>query len=200
MQGCPTYNSHCEWGVCECDENAPSRRDGHCYQEYENESFKKDWNKGCLGVGSGANSEIGSCTNLQSSSYTGFNDMNLVCNSNMTEVLGVQLGEDRCQCRPGMKFNEFANECQIFLDVDCSHISYESKPSQAILDAVETGKKRNIQIDTENRTETAQETLKNSLLSFIDIEHATKNEIKEAFCRDIDVFSFAVLVRNDPLF
>ena len=99
-----------------------------------------------------------------------------------------------------MKFNEFANECQIFLDVDCSHITYESKPSQAILDAVETGKKRNIQIDTENRTETAQETLKNSLLSFIDIEHATKNEIKEAFCRDIDVFTFAVLVRNDPLF
>ena len=122
--------------------------------------------------------------------------MNLVCNSNLKKLLGVQFGQDKCQCRPGMKFNELANECQIFLDVDCSNISYDTKPSQIILDAVEKGKKRNYHFDTENRTESAQETMKNSLLSFLDTEHATEEEIREAFCRDIDIFSFEMLVRN----
>jgi len=40
------------------------------------------------------------------------------------------------------------------------------------------------------RTESANETLANSLLSEIDAKKATPEEIKEAFCRDIDSFSF----------
>ena len=122
--------------------------------------------------------------------------MNLVCNSNLKKLLGIQFGEDKCQCRPGMKFNEFANECQIYLEVDCSNIFYDSSPSQIILDAAENGKKRNYHFDIEDRTESAKETMKNSLLSFLDTEQATVEEIQEAFCRDIDIFSFEMLVRN----
>jgi len=69
-------------------------------------------------------SETSSCAKM---------DMNLVCNTNLTT--GGNLG--KCQCRQDMKWNAEAGECQLFLDVDCSSITYESQPSKTILDAVE---------------------------------------------------------------
>ena len=77
---------------------------------------------------------------------------------------GVQ---GKCECRPDMKWNNEAKECQvctlvsqvaqkflpsvnptspffmalkIFIDVDCSAITYETPPSTAVLSAVEKAK------------------------------------------------------------
>ena len=91
----------------------------------------------------------------------------------------------------------FTSLSQLFLDVDCSSITYESQPSQTILNAVEKAKAEISEVEelTEvsgslDRTESANETLANSLLTRIDPKNATAEEIKEAFCRDIDSFSF----------
>ena len=84
------------------------------------------------------------------------------------------------------------------MDVDCSSITYESQPSKTILDAVERAEKKIDGQETPEqeleRTESANETLANSLLSEIDAKKATPEEIKEAFCRDIDSFSFEMEV------
>lgn len=93
-----------------------------------------------------------------------------------------------------------AHDSQIYLDVDCSSITYETKPSTTILNAVEKAKLdiSDISQDGEaaplGRTESANETLANSLLTKIDPKNSTAEEIKEAFCRDIDSFSFEMEV------
>ena len=80
--------------------------------------------------------------------------------------------------------------------MDCSAVTYESQPSQTILAAVEKAKAEipeTISVDEAGplgRTESANESLANSLLTRIDPKNATAEEIKEAFCRDIDSFSF----------
>ena len=93
---------------------------------------------------------------------------------------------------------------QLFLDVDCSSITYESKPSQTILNAVEKAKaeisEEPSEVGTLDRTESANETLANSLLTRIDPKNATADEIKEAFCRDIDSFSFEMEVISKNIF
>ena len=122
-------------------------------------------------------------------------DMNLVCNTNLT----TQGDAGKCECRQDMKWNIEAGECQIFLDVDCSAITYDTKPSATILTAVEKAKAE-MSLDGETaplglgRTESANETLANSLLTKIDPKNSTADEIKEAFCRDIDSFSFEMEV------
>ena len=86
-----------------------------------------------------------------------------------------------------------ANECQIYLDVDCSSLTYESEPSPVVLDAVNKTLEK---IETESSyTESSSSTspnasLANSLLSSMDPATASKEEIKEAFCRDVDTFSW----------
>ena len=96
-----------------------------------------------------------------------------------------------------------AGECQLYLDVDCSSITYESKPSTIVLaavnktlDSLEGKNTTEINLSDpskpENQTISASPnaTLTNSLLSSIDKDKASKDEIKEAFCRDIDSFSW----------
>ena len=101
--------------------------------------------------------------------------------------------------------------------MDCSEITYESKPSQTVLDAVDKAKKELIGADENGpilnvtgRTETANESLSNSLLTMvrqmgvsksndiillqIEPKNATAEEIKEAFCRDIDSLAFEMEV------
>ena len=51
-------------------------------------------------------------------------------------------------------------------------------------------------VDLWLRTLTREESLANSLLSRIDPKNATADEIKEAFCRDIDAFSFEFQVHR----
>ena len=96
---------------------------------------------------------------------------------------------------------------QLFLDVDCSSITYESQPSQTILNAVEKAKAEISDVEelsevsgSLDRTESANETLANSLLTRIDPKNSTADEIKEAFCRDIDSFSFEMEVKRKQQF
>jgi len=190
--------------------------------------------------------------------------MNLVCNTNLTtaSVMG------RCECRRDMRWNGEAGECQIYMNVDCSSITYDTPVSEAVMTAVEKAKQdmadaagcpqpnyfcsdgescipsgrvcdgvadcpqtetgpggeeegecgsgggpipqegglattpttttnttvNTVQTgrDTEflNRTQSKEESLSTSLLTRLDPTKVTPEELTEAFCRDIDAFSF----------
>jgi len=136
--------------------------------------------------------------------------MNLICNTNLT----VQAG-GKCECRTDMKWNTQRSECQLYMDVDCSSITYDTKPSPVILEAVnktlekiaeknktDTSTAELIGETTVNATETEtaksnetisqnpDEALSNSLLTSLDPKKTSEKDLKEAFCRDIDSFSF----------
>jgi len=115
--GCP-MNSHCEWGFCECNAGS-TRRYGRCESNWANipprpSSF--DPFQTC--------STTATCMAM---------DMNLICNTELT----TQGNIGKCECRRDMKWNSQTGECQIYMDVDCSRITYETPPSPAILSAVE---------------------------------------------------------------
>ena len=94
------------------------------------------------------------------------------------------------------------------MDVDCSRITYDTPPSASILSAVERAKMAGVSPASEplgeylqniqflhltfisGRTETMQESLSNSLLRQMDPNQASEAELREAFCRDIDAYSF----------
>ena len=120
--------------------------------------------------------------------------MNLICNTNLTTS-----NDGRCECRQDMKWNKEAGECQLFIDVDCSSITYDTKPSPVILEAVnktleKIDNTKEVELDTKADTTTFSAspdvTLSNSLLSTIDPSKASQAEIKEAFCRDVDSLSW----------
>jgi len=193
--GCP-YAAHCEWGFCECNRGF-EKRYGRCEQDWGNQQGRPanfDPFVQCM--------DSSSCQKM---------DMNLICNTNIT----IQAG-GKCECRTDMKWNTQKSECQMYIDVDCSSITYDTKPSPVILEAVNKTLEK---IAESNKTETAtaeligetivngtdpedlkadnetismapNETLSNSLLTSIDPKEASEAEIKEAFCRDIDSFSF----------
>ena len=85
------------------------------------------------------------------------------------------------------------------MDVDCSSITYDTTPSEVILEAAEKAKKYINEdllgtVVPLGRTESANESLSNSLLTRMDCKNATDAELTEAFCRDIDSFSFELQV------
>lgn len=175
MGGCP-MNSHCEWGFCECNAGS-SRRYGRCESNMANFAPRPpsfDPFQTC--------STSATCMAM---------DMNLICNTALT----TQGNVGKCECRRDMKWNTQSGECQVYLDVDCSAITYETAPSAAILSAVQRANAAGVQQvpgETEplGRTETMQESLSNSLLSQMDAKKASQAELREAFCRDIDAYSF----------
>ena len=89
-----------------------------------------------------------------------------------------------------------SGECELYLDVDCSGLSYESRPSASVLRAVEDLQRQQQQLSTTSvqqdfgRTESYQESLATSLLSRLDGNRNSEAELTEAFCRDVDSFSF----------
>jgi len=189
--GCPP-NSHCEWGFCECDVGFVKTY-GTCQTLGTKatprlSSFMPE-NLAC-GVGEVAHNSTAHQVNA--TSYCALQDINMVCNANLSTTEGM----GRCECRKDMKWNNEAKECQIFMDVDCSTITYETPPSSAVLSAVEKAKAElasiasNLTQETLERTQTKEESLANSLLKQIDPKTSTADQIKEAFCRDIDAFSF----------
>jgi len=176
-------NAHCEWGFCECNAGT-IRKYGRCVDAYSANTLPArpqtfDPFKTCT--------ESSTCMKM---------DMNLVCNTNLT----IQ-GTGKCECRRDMKWNKESGECQIYMDVDCSSITYETKPSPVIMTAVEKANKEmeeNLlgEVVPLGRTESANESLSNSLLTRVDTKTATDDELKEAFCRDIDSFSFEMQPRK----
>ena len=83
--------------------------------------------------------------------------------------------------------------------MDCSGFKYDTPPSQAVLDAanktlekIEENALPDVLVknSSSNISASPNVTLENSLLSSIDPDTATKAEITEAFCRDVDSFSW----------
>ena len=210
LKGCPK-DSHCEWGICECNLGT-TKKYGKCFPSYINPHRCKCFTtKVCIS------------TSACQEKY----DINMIC-----------IKEDRynsnCHCRPGMKFNEAAGECQIYIDVNCTAFTYETQPSPLILDSIKSeknlptttllknetkspevnttlhemstdinfdnftknqtsedgNKHENLNNLTNYRTPTIEESLSNSLLTKLDKDKATEDDITEAFCRDVDFFSF----------
>jgi len=204
--GCP-YAAHCEWGFCECNRGY-EKRYGRCEQDWSNQRGRPD--------------NFDPFVTCMDSSTCQRMDMNLICNTNLT----LQAG-GKCECRTDMKWNNQRSECQLYMDVDCSSITYDTKPSPVILEAVNKTLERiaeNNKTDTStaeligetvvNATDTEKaksnetisqnpeaksnetisqnpdEALSNSLLTSLDPKKTSEADLKEAFCRDIDSFSF----------
>jgi len=125
-------------------------------------------------------------------------DMNLICNKELT----TQGDVGKCECRRDMKWNEEAQECQVYLDVDCSRFTYETAPSAVVQTAVAEAKKEMEEMPMIgegvmlNRTETPDETIDKSLLKHVDPKTASEDDILEAYCRDIDAYSFDLNQEN----
>jgi len=180
--GCP-FAAHCEWGFCECNRGFVKRW-GQCTHDPDSLSPRGsdfEWNIDCR--------DNNDCFKI---------DTNMICDTNKT----IQDG-GKCECRQDQRWNVEKGECQLWLDVDCSSITYDSEPSSVVLEAVNKtldnlGDKNVTEVDIDdpskpdNATLSASPnvTLSNSLLSSIDAKKATPDELKEAFCRDIDSFSW----------
>jgi len=235
MYGCPA-NSFCQFGFCECNPGL-TKTMGGCYPGNQRPPPRA--------------SDFQPFQDCASTSTCLAIDMNLICNTNLT--MG---GQGKCQCRTNMRWNTEAGECQIYMDVDCSDITYDTPPSPTILEAVEKAKQRlnateacpqpkflcedaatcleEAQIcngvsdcpqwetgpggeDEEcldaGSGEEPQEAqqgdpsastpapqphnqlaprrqLTNSLLTQIDPKTSSADELREAFCRDVDAYSF----------
>ena len=97
-----------------------------------------------------------------------------------------------------------AKECQLYIDVDCSDVTYDSQPSPVVLKAVDDALQKigdnniteNYLVDAKDRpvdstfSPPPNASLENSLLTSINPNEASEHEIKEAFCRDVDSFSW----------
>merc|ERR1712130_166638 len=172
--GCPV-SSHCEWGFCECDAGT-TKRYGRCQASWQ--GFTPDLS-------------VAVFRPCQSTLDCASRDINLVCNTELTTGR-----EGRCECRRDMRWNTATGECELYLDVDCSRLSYESRPSASVLRAVEELQRQQQQLSTTTlqqdfgRTESYQESLSTSLLSRLDSNSISEAELTEAFCRDVDSFSF----------
>jgi len=173
--GCP-LNARCEYGYCQCAYGFRNQY-GQCYRDGMTAPYRQpdfDPFQPC-------SEESSNCQKL---------DMNLVCNTNMT----VQQG-GKCECRTDFRWNTEKLECQFYMDVDCSKLSYDTKASPIILEAANktlakvTADNSTIEI-ADNTTVTREKSLANSLLSNIDPATAKESEITEAFCRDVDSFSW----------
>jgi len=223
LDGCPR-GSHCEWGICECNENL-KKAWGNCHSIEPGSA----WGRNMTGL----NKNCTVTTECQTF------DMNAVC------TLGV------CACRRDMGWNPMALECQIFLNVDCTRFDYSSPVSSLVSEAVRESKptpkpvyrpnhalklsqcwsmtnKRQMDLCNiemlsaltaddpwerqrtttakplelemksipTSRTETQAEALSSSIFRFIKKRDPdiTKNSLEEAFCRDIDAFNEAFAI------
>ena len=95
------------------------------------------------------------------------------------------------------------SECQLFLDVDCSHITYDTPTSPALaeaaagrLEAVTQAKGRVVNRNTDLEFAASSAVtpgpgvaLASSLLLAPLLSNPAEAVIREAFCRDIDIFS-----------
>merc|ERR1719369_361795 len=172
--GCP-FNAHCEWGFCECDRGL-EKRYGRCERSWDGHQGRgEDFDpfQPCK--------ESKDCFRI---------DINLMCNTNVT----IQDG-GKCECRKDMRWNTKSGECQLYMDVDCSSVTYDTKPSPAILEAVNktlekvaennsTLEAAKVNLDpnvtsSEPLSMSPEAALNNSLLSSIDVNKTTPEELKE---------------------
>ena len=112
FQGCP-FNSHCEYGFCECNAGF-TKFSGGCYRS-EQEVVSRPQNF--------LDNPFIACTEAVNECQK--IDINMVCSTN-----GTQGG--KCDCRTDFKWNPEKKECEFYLGVDCSQITYETPVSQIV--------------------------------------------------------------------
>merc|ERR550519_2708869 len=184
MFSCP-FPAVCRYGFCECPPGY-TRKWGRCSRNWRTDSYRPRRDFDPLSAACVSNE---ACF-----SY----DFNLICNLNKTTTAG------RCECRTDMRWNAEEYECQLYLEVDFSNITYDTKVDPIILEAVNKTEARIENDDSVNLlvagnetdpsifNETApdrEETLKASLLESIDPQKANEDQIREAYCRDVDSLS-----------
>ena len=119
-------------------------------------------------------------------------DLNMIC-ANETET---------CDCRQDFRWNSEKSECEFFLNVDCSSVTYDTIPSPVVEEAanVTIG-----QLESESSKGleakgnlTADEVMATSMLNNVNVQNATADDIKEAFCRDVDSLSWEFGKYEEP--
>jgi len=181
--GCPE-GSHCSYGICFCEteivlgtlevgsgsessskepeiSQGSHQLEGACVVKKDNRtSPHKMTLKG----------ELKSCNQ---SSECWSDDINLRCSD-----------ESQCTCREGMKYNEKQSECNIYLAVDCSSFSHNSPVAQKLATLVADILAGNITTDNT--------IIPDSLLAYLEPLSSgtyTKEELLEAYCRDVEEFA-----------
>ena len=177
VQGCPEH-SHCQFGYCECDQGI-NKTPGGCTPPKQITSTRnldmvfKTCNSG------------NDCHEI---------DLNMVCLDQTDNG-----GAGTCACRKNFQWNAEKSECEFYLDVDCSNVTYKTPVSFVVDSAAnnslaklnQSGESPITLEDLQNeRNFTAGEILATSMLTNINPQEATEPEIKEAFCRDVDTFSW----------
>ncbi len=177
LQGCPEY-SHCQFGYCECDQGI-IKTPGGCTQPKQITATRN------LDMVFKTCNSVADCHEI---------DLNMVC-LNQTENGGAGM----CGCRENFQWNDEKSECEFYLVVDCSSITYETPVSFVVDSAAnislaklkQSGESAITLEDLQNgRNFTSDEILATSMLTNINPGEATEAEIKEAFCRDVDTFSW----------
>eukprot|EP00092_Neocalanus_flemingeri_P047974 GFUD01054574.1.p1 GENE.GFUD01054574.1~~GFUD01054574.1.p1 ORF type:complete len:650 (+),score=133.34 GFUD01054574.1:3-1952(+) len=128
LDGCGP-NSHCEWGICECNYGY-QKRWGRCTKDRNPEPTPAN------------EAPFQSCLKTEDCSTV---DINLVCSGHQNQKY--------CKCRKDMEWNAELLECQVFLDIHCTDLSEKTPPSQLVREAVrhaeEEGKEEGIRHDKE---------------------------------------------------
>jgi len=176
-EGCP-QNSVCRYSFCECNYGY-EKKWGQCQSQW-GQSAQEQFRPSSFDPFKSCNS-AGECQQM---------DMNLICNKDLT----TQGTTGKCECRPDMKWNTDALECQMYLDADCSKFTYDTPPSPAIQEAVERAKNDRLGVIGEagitSDVEKPEDTINKSLLKYLDPNTTPDDVLLEAYCRDIDAYSF----------
>ena len=200
-EGCPVGiahhcppNAHCQWGVCHC---LPGflQAWGTCVPERDPDSHTSQ------------QPTIEPGTECTTSNECQKSDINLVCKGSSRK---------QCQCREPTRWNSKLRECQIYIGVDCSHLSRDSPVPEVLIHSAATATVETANVETLlslslnrdlfsmnprsiitpdeelpiplERTETPEEALNYSLLSFLPTNISRPNLV-EGFCRDLEAFS-----------
>jgi len=193
---CPV-NSHCEWGFCECDPGF-TKLWGLCH---ESEAPDISFSRSNMTMATLPCQDIAECNVV---------DINLVCTNNLCTCRKDMAWNTialECQILLDVDCSTITYHTKVSpvvkAAVEKARGPVKSKTTN-VLDTLFSGQG----IDSEkmtvesviivsnmtvpdNRTETEDESLSGSLLKYIDVKNASKKDLEETFCRDIDAFSEA---------
>jgi len=191
--GCPP-GAHCAHGLCFCDPDEEivggldtmeiDSKGNISAAAYDASYVEQDGLSGSLGNCTTTTSPmLGNetiSTLLDSECITPSNcwilDVNSVCSPAFT-----------CICKPGTAYNERLARCELDLSVDCSSVSPDSVPSPILVRLAEEVIAKNATISADR--EQALDSLLAYMEPSVSTRNYTKEELLEAFCRDVDAFA-----------
>jgi len=204
LGGCPA-NSHCEWSFCECNAGF-SKMWGQCSSST---SPPPPPDRHSLDHSALPCSDTAGCRTV---------DINMVCTNNKcsckrdmkwnTKAMECQILLD-VDCKATTYYSPVSSLVQAALGKTKAGILAQASPNpKSVLDALFSGQDLSASVTDkdknvigkptskpkdltipDDRTQTKNESLSDSLLKYIDAKGASKENLEEAFCRDIDAFS-----------